>query len=153
MKKKFIVPAGLAIVIGGAAFGVVAMSGKPDAVTDWAAMRGTESYYLPEEKEFEITEVLANVMDGDGAMFRGNVTLIYQLGPELPEAESIFRRKTTLLRDRLVMIFSSRPRKELLSYEHKVAIKKSIEREFESLVFPDKKGRIRDVLFPLYVIQ
>lgn len=155
MKKKAIFTGfgGLA-VIAAVAFVVVGSAGVPHAPPDYASQRGTESYYTGETRYEDLAPFIGNLKGSRSKLFvKVSVTVVYRLGPELGDAKSLFTERKAIIADRMNLVFGAKGFEDVEGAERRASIKEEIKAQLQAALFPDKRGRVEDVLYREFYIQ
>lgn len=155
MKKKAILAGGGGLVVlGVVAFMVVGSAGVPKAPPDYTSQRGQESYYSAELHYEDLAPFIGNLKGSRSKLFvKVSLTIVYRLGPEIADAKSLFTARKALLADRMNMVFGSKGFEEVEGAERRAAIKEELKAQIQSAIFPDKRGRVDDVLYREFYVQ
>lgn len=155
MKKKAMISGvGGLVAIAAVAFAVVGSAGVPHLPPDYTAQRGTESYYSGEPRYEDLAPFIGNLKGSRSKLFvKVSITVVYRLGPELADAKSLFTERKAIIADRLNFIFGAKGFEDVEGAEHRGAIKEEIKTQLQAALFPDKRGRVEDILYREFYIQ
>lgn len=154
-KKKLVFISGGALALGAAAFLVAGGAGVPEKPPpDYSALRGTDAYYSAEPGTKDLPDFVGNLKGSQGRVFvKVGLSVVYRLGPELADAGPRFADRSALIMDRLHMVFGGKTYEDVEGAEKKLQIKDEIRRQLQDVLFPDKKGRVEDILYRAFYIQ
>ena len=149
-KKKLMMGGGGVVVMCLLSFLVVSTMGVPGESRGPGPRPGEDAYYMGESQVRALPEILVNLKGSRGEKYLlVEASVLYRLGADLQEAESVFDKLLPSLQDRLNMLISSKT----YDVENKNLLKEEIRGIVEHLVFPDKHGRIEEVLFRKFQTQ
>ena len=153
MSKKIIFGGILFLTLAGAAFTIVGVMGVPERKLP---PRGSDEYYTSPLLQYELAEINVNLKDKGGSQYLQVVmTVQYVIGEEIEgeNASSVFVEKTAKIEDKLNLLLSDKTYEEVNGKDDKELIKEEIRRILQQVVFPDKMGRIEEVLFRKFYTQ
>lgn len=137
-----------------AAIFVVSAVGVPRRESPWDRLRGTEAYFTGDELNYEIPQVIANLVNEKvPRLLQLGITVVYRLGPEVPDGAALFKARNPQLQDRLLILLAAKSFAEIDRGAAKDLLKQEIIDLVEAVVFPDGKGRIERVLFRDYYVE
>jgi flagellar basal body-associated protein FliL len=153
-RKKLMMGGGGVTVLCLLALLVVSSMGIPGGNLGPGPRPGEDAYYMGEPQVRAMPEVLVNLKGSRGEKYLlVESSVIYRLGADLEEAESLFDRHLPSLQDRLNMLIGSKSYEDVEGVENKNLLKEEIRGIVEHLVFPDRHGRIEEVLFRKFQTQ
>ncbi|MSR75651.1 MAG: flagellar basal body-associated FliL family protein [Planctomycetes bacterium] len=153
-KKPFVAGLGGLGVIAAIAFFVVGSAGVPHAPPDYTTQRGTETYYTGETRYEDLAPFIGNLKGSRSKLFvKVSITVVYRLGPEILAAKLLFTERKAIIADRLNLIFGAKGFEDVEGAEHRGAIKEEIKTQLQAALFPDKRGRIEDILYREFYVQ
>ncbi len=154
MKKKLFVGVGLVVLLGGSAFVVVATAGTPVPI-DYG-IPGTDAYYTSDEIQQTLPDIMANLALPQRSSYADiKATVVYRVGgPLSPEvAAGRFPEGEARLRDAFIMLISSKTPADVQSAEQKELLKTEMKKKIQQIVFPEKHGRVEEILFREFAVQ
>ena len=153
-KKKIVMAGGGTVLLAGAAFAVVALMGVPKGKEDLSELRGTDAYYVSDQLTFDLPDITVNLKGAGGQRFLTlSSTVVYRIGSEIEDGNAVLEKRSMAVGDRLLLLLSDKTPSDLEGFEKKNLLKEEIRETIQRLVFPEKKGRIEDVLFRDFKIQ
>ena len=153
MNKKILLIGVGVVVIGVAAFMVVASAGvpKPPPIAD----RGKDSYYTSDVLTQDMVEIMTNLRATKVTFVKIDSSVEYCIGEEMtePEVPNLFLTKEAKLKDALMMLLSSKAPEDVASREQKELLKEEMKALIQKIIFPEKKGRVEGILFRDFKVQ
>lgn len=153
MKKKLIFIVVGVLALGGAAFFVVGSAGVPVSPDVLMSKRGLDEYYTSEPMTEALPDVVTNLRGSGGKFIRIQASVVYRIGDELTEAASLFAANAARLQDAFTMFVSSKTLADVETAEQKNLLKEEMKELVGKIIFPEKKGRIEDLLFRDFKVQ
>lgn len=155
MKKKLFIGIGLFVALGGSALVVVATAGVPEPI-DYGEP-GTDEYYTSDTIEQSLPDITANlaVKSTESKYVQIQATAVCRVGgPLAPEGVSaLFSSAEARLRDAFIMLISSKAPEDIHSAEQKELLKTQMKDKIQKIVFPEKHGRVEEILFRQFQVQ
>ncbi len=152
MKKKLVSGLVGLVVVAGAAFFVVGSAGVPHKPPDYESTRGTDAYYTGDRLTKDLPDWVGNLSKSK-LFVKVGVTLEYRLGPELADASAVFSERNAEIRDVMLSLFAGKALEDVEGAEGKELVKQELRNRLQTVLFPDKKGRLEKVLFRDFYVQ
>jgi flagellar basal body-associated protein FliL len=153
-KKAIIIGGGGLVVVAGAALAIVSMSGVPKKPPDYESIRGTEAYYSGPKAEYDLPDFMGNLKGAQAQrVVKVGLTIEYRLGPEISDANAIFSTRKAAIMDCLHRVFANKTVDDVEGSERKDLLKEEVRAQLQTILFPDKKGRIEGVLYRDFFVQ
>ena len=153
-KKTLLGMVGGLVALGGAAFFVVGSVAVPSEGDDGSFKPGSEEYYTSDLQSAEIADVLVNLAGSRAQKFLEiKLTAKFRVGEDFEGTETIFEDKMPDILDKLNIYLSAKTLQDLEGAEAKQALKEEMLRLVNEAVFPEKHGRVEQLLYRGFAVQ
>lgn len=154
MKKKLFIGIGLLVALGGSALVVVGMAGVPEAVA--YGEPGRPEYYTSERFEQPLPDIMVNLAVKDRPTYlQIKATAVCRVGGPLKVVDTLglFSAAEAHIRDAFIMLLGSKTPEDVLFAEQKEILKTQMKNKIQKIVFPQKHGRVEEILFRQFQVQ
>ena len=111
--------------------------------------------YTSDQITFDLPDITVNLKGAGGQRFLTmSATVVFRAGMEIEEeGPAVFEKKSMAVGDRMLLLLSDKTPEDLEGFEKKNLLKEEMRATIDRLVFPDKKGRVEDILFRDFKVQ